>query len=140
MAAAIGFVAVAAAATAVVSYAGRSGGRATSPAATLPACVGGGARTTLPPGWKVPFPKGTAVSIVEGGAVRQVIGFAPYSFASAVAYFREGFPKRGYAIGNGDAENDEAEANFSGHGVRGRWRVNAIAGCPGATVVTIAVA
>lgn len=107
-------------------------------AAGLPACAPVTQKSTLPPGWTVPLPGGTVVSIVESGAVRQIVGFAPLSFPDAVRWFREDFTAKGYAPGAGDAEMDEAEADFRGHGVRGRWRVNAITGCAGATVVTIA--
>jgi hypothetical protein len=107
-------------------------------AAALPSCAPVTRRTELPPGWTVPLPRGTVVTVVESGAIRQVVGFAPLSFPDAVAYFREELADAGYRPGDGDAEMDEAEADFAGHGVRGRWRVNAIAGCGGASVVTVA--
>jgi hypothetical protein len=78
------------------------------------------------------------ITHVESTAIRQVIGFAPVSFSEGVRYFRESYPELGYRIGGGDAEMDEAEADFTGQGTHGRWRVNAIAACPGASVITIA--
>jgi hypothetical protein len=69
-----------------------------------------------------------------------VVGYAPMPSADAVGYFRESYPKLGYRIGSGDAEMVDAEAAFFGHGTRGRWRVNALTNCPGATFVTIAAA
>ena len=121
-----------------VPLAGCGGADERERAAGLPACAPVSQRSTLPPGWRVPLPGGTVVSVVESGAIRQVVGFAPLSFPDAVRWFREDFAAKGYAAGAGDAEMDEAEADFTGHGVRGRWRVNAIIGCAGATVVTIA--
>jgi hypothetical protein len=136
--AAIGVAAVVCVALAV-SLAGCGGteGEPTK-AAALPSCAPVTQRSAIPPGWTVPLPQGTVVSVVESGAIRQVVGFAPLSFSDAVRYFREDFVGRGYALGSGDAEMDEAEADFSGRGVRGRWRVNAIQGCADATVITVA--
>jgi hypothetical protein len=121
-----------------VPLAGCGGADEPTTAAGLPGCAPVSRKSTLPPGWTVPLPDGTVVSFVESGAIRQIVGFAPLSFPDAVRWFREDFTAKGYAPGAGDAEMDEAEADFSGHGVRGRWRVNAITGCAGATVVTIA--
>jgi hypothetical protein len=40
-------------------------------------------------------------------------------------------------MGLGDSESNEAEAPFTGKGFRGKWRVNAIANCPTAVVLTL---
>jgi hypothetical protein len=104
----------------------------------LPACASVPQSVSVPRGWTVPLPRGTVVTRVDSTAIRQVIGYAPMPYADAIGYFRESYPKLGYRIGSGDAEMDEAEADFFGHGTRGRWRVNALTNCPGATLVTIA--
>jgi len=131
--------AVVAAAVALVGWGGSSAPRAAQAVpGRLPACASVPARVAVPRGWTVPLPRGTVVTRVDSTAIRQVIGYAPMSYADAVGYFRETFPKLGYRIGSGDAEMDEAEADFAGHGTRGRWRINALTNCPGATLVTVA--
>jgi hypothetical protein len=117
---------------------GGSSERTEAKPARLPACAKAPRRAALPHDWSVPLPPGTVVTRVEGSKVRQVVGYAPAPYRATLEYFRDSFPKRGYRIGSGDAEMDEAEADFAGRGTRGRWRVNAIPGCAEVTLVTVA--
>jgi hypothetical protein len=48
-------------------------------------------------------------------------------------------PASGYRTGAGDAEMDEAEALFTGPGLRGKWKVNGIPNCPGAVTLALYV-
>ena len=66
-----------------------------------------------------------------------VTGVVPIGLRSAVEFYVTRLPAAGYENGRGDAELDEAEAVFSGRGVTGKWKVNAIPDCPNA--VTLAV-
>jgi len=137
--AAIGVAAVVCIALAVpLAGCGGTDGEPTK-AAALPSCAPVTQRSAIPPGWTVPLPQGTVVSVVESGAIRQVVGFAPLSFSDAVRYFREDFVGKGYALGSGDAEMDEAEALFTGDGVSGKWKVNGILNCPGAVTLALFV-
>jgi hypothetical protein len=54
-------------------------------------------------------------------------------------FFVGRLPDAGFRLGQGDAEAAEAEAAYIGHGVHGRWKVRAVAGCPGALTLQIAV-
>jgi hypothetical protein len=44
-------------------------------------------------------------------------------------FFERRLPQAGFELGEGDAEPGEAESEFSGKGVEGKWKVNAVAGC-----------
>jgi hypothetical protein len=48
-------------------------------------------------------------------------------------------PSAGLNITDSDAEQDEAEASFSGGGVSGRFRLHSITGCNDAVTLTITV-
>jgi hypothetical protein len=48
-------------------------------------------------------------------------------------------PAAGFVNTAGDAEMDEAESLFVGAGVRGQWKVNGIAMCPGAAKLALYV-
>jgi hypothetical protein len=61
----------------------------------------------------------------------------PADLQDAASFFNESLPANGYRQGLGDAESNEAEAPFTGRGFRGKWKVNAIAGCPAAVVLTL---
>lgn len=52
-------------------------------------------------------------------------------------YFQEQMPKAGYELGEGDAEEAEAETNFSGHGLEGHLKLRSIEGCNGASSLDI---
>jgi hypothetical protein len=116
------------------------GGAASTAAPAMPSCVDASKRVAVPPGWNVPLPPGAVVTGVQSTAIRQVSALVPAAFADTVRWYREDFPRLGYELGSGDAENDEAEADFSGHGIRGRFRVNGIVGCSGATALAVAAA
>ena len=72
------------------------------------------------------------------GAVT-VDGVTPEEFRQAVAFFEREPPAAGFHLGEGDAEQGEAESFFSGRGYSGKWKVNGILNCPGAVTLTIAV-
>jgi hypothetical protein len=46
----------------------------------------------------------------------------------------------GYQVTTGETEEHDAEANWSGHGYRGRWAIRESAGCAGETVVQVLAA
>jgi hypothetical protein len=60
-------------------------------------------------------------------------------FRTAVEFFMRQLPKAGYKLGEGDAEQDEAESGFSGHEITGRWKVNGILDCPNAVTLALFV-
>jgi hypothetical protein len=104
-----------------------------APSAALPACAGGAAVVALPAGVPsdFPLPPGTRVTSASSLTETQhVVGGAiPGDLQDAAGFFDRALPERGYQVGVGDAEGGEAEAPFTGHGFRGRWRVNEIPDC-----------
>jgi hypothetical protein len=64
-------------------------------------------------------------------------GVIPADLRGAAVFFTDELPARGYELGLGDSEQGEAEAPFSGHGFRGKWKVNGILNCPNAVTLTL---
>jgi hypothetical protein len=64
-------------------------------------------------------------------------GLIPADLQDAASFFAASLPESGYRQGLGDSESNEAEAPFTGNGIRGKWKVNAIANCPTAVVLTL---
>ena len=114
-----------------------------APATSLPPCAKAGPAVSLPSEFPTsfPLPPGTVVTssqLTERG-VTVVGGFIPMEFKNVVSFFQSRLPDAGYQLLEGDAEMDEAESTFSGHGFHGKWKVNGILNCPGVVTLTIAV-
>jgi hypothetical protein len=82
----------------------------------------------------LPVPPGTVFTNAQRPFEGQLVlrGVVPGKLNSAANFFRDSLPDAGYELGVGDAEPGEAESLFTGAGVRGGWRVNAIPDCDGA--------
>lgn len=110
---------------------------------SLPACVPAAERAQLPANLDgvLPLPVGTVITSAKltGQGPLQIAGYVPASLREASDFFREELPKAGFELGEGDAENDEAEQAFSGHGLDGQWKVHSILDCPDAVSLTIAL-
>jgi hypothetical protein len=100
--------------------------RGIAPPSQIPAAV-------LPPGAVV-----TSISHPRDG-ITLVNGVVASPFRSAVEFFVTKLPAAGYVNTVGDAEMDEAESNFRGASVRGKWKVNGILGCAEAVRLTLFV-
>ena len=113
---------------------------AAGPPPPLPACAKGKA-VTPPRGFPAdfPLPPGTVVTAGSQPHAGQIVvaGLIPADLQDAASFFDEALRASGYRQGLGDAESNEAEAPFTGNGFRGKWKVNAIAGCPTAVVLTL---
>jgi hypothetical protein len=68
-----------------------------------------------------------------------VSGYLPGAVNPVRDFLIARVPAAGYRLGAGDSESNEAEAAFTGHGVRGKYKVRTLFGCPGAMTVQIAV-
>jgi hypothetical protein len=86
-----------------------------------------------------PLPRGTAITSTATPYPGQLLVGAviPAELADAAGFFGDELPAAGYEVGRGDAEQGESEAPFTGHGVRGKWKVNSMADCPGAVRLTL---
>jgi hypothetical protein len=112
------------------------------PPPRLPACVEANP-VRRPPALPAdfPLPPGTVITASSQPHSGQLVlgGLIPADLQDAASFFDESLPERGYRQGLGDSESNEAEAPFTGNGFRGKWKVNAIAGCPTAVVLTLAL-
>ena len=94
------------------------------------------ARSILPVGF--PLPAGVKFTWIErNGAETTLVGIAPRALPATASFFRAALAKIDTRSAWTDAEFGEAEARFSGPALAGKWRVNAIAGCARASVVTL---
>jgi hypothetical protein len=108
----------------------------------LPPCANAGPVVDLPSEFPTsfPLPPGTVITFSQQTEkAASVSGFIPMEFKKTVSFFQSNLPGAGYQLLEGDAEMDEAESTFSGHGFHGKWKVNGILNCPGAVTLTIAV-
>jgi hypothetical protein len=64
-------------------------------------------------------------------------GIVPGDLADAKSFFGDRLGDAGYNEGQGESEPGEVEALFTGKGLRGGWRANAIPQCEGAVRLTL---
>ncbi|MEU6657087.1 hypothetical protein ABZ904_49380 [Streptomyces sp. NPDC046900] len=57
-------------------------------------------------------------------------------FDSALAFLHKQLPKAGYALKEGEVEEDDAESNFSSATVNGRWTLQKMPACEGGVYLT----
>jgi hypothetical protein len=116
----------------------RSGGETT--ATSLPPCAGAGKAVQLPDEFpqSFPLPPGTVVTSSRRETAGAVIdGVVPDDLKGAKQFISRELPRAGFKLSGGEAEANEAETDFSGHGVTGRLKVRAIEGCAGAVTLTV---
>jgi hypothetical protein len=128
---------------AVVSLAGCGGSSKGTVGGSLPGCAVHIGQTVSRPAPLADFPlpgSGTFDSTREDAAGNTVlIGFVPGTLDAVRDYYKRELPKRGYTIGEGDAEHNEAEADFSGHGAEGHFKLNGMGDCDGAVRLEVAL-
>jgi hypothetical protein len=111
------------------------------PAPAVPACAQAGSTIPRPSDLPAdfPLPPGTVITSSQNPHSGQLLigGIIPADLRGAAVFFSDELPARGYELGLGDAEQGEAEAPFSGHGFRGKWKVNGILNCPNAVSLTL---
>jgi hypothetical protein len=107
----------------------------------IPACARAGSPISRPDGLPAELlPPGTVLTSEDSNSDQiEVRGYIPTTLQQAAKFFAEDLPRRGYRLGEGDSEQDEAEAAFSGKGVSGKWKVNGILNCPNAVTLRLRV-
>ena len=117
------------------------GGTGRAQHAGLPTCVHPRAQLALPaPLARFPLPEGAVLErrqLKYGYAVYS--GYVPGGINPVRDFLVGRLPEAGFRLGAGDSESAEAEADYRGHGVHGRWKVRMLYGCPGALTIQIAV-
>ncbi|MGN6331687.1 MAG: hypothetical protein ACTHOD_08540 [Motilibacteraceae bacterium] len=90
----------------------------------------------------LPLPAGTVVTAADArsGGRTVVTGIAPTPFEDALVQLQQAFPAAGYALAAGEVEQRDAESNWAGHGLRGRWALRASPTCAGEVLVSVLVA
>ena len=66
-------------------------------------------------------------------------GVVPGDVAPMRDFYKAELPKHGYTLGKGDSESEEAEADFTGHGADGHFKLRDISGCNGALTLEVAL-
>ena len=110
-------------------------------AGVLPRCVHPGASIARPAGLaRLPLPDGSVLVARRAQYGYTIVrGYVPGAINPGRDFLVSRLPAAGYRLGAGDAEATEAEALFTGHGVRGKFKLNTITGCPGALTIQLAV-
>jgi hypothetical protein len=87
---------------------------------------------------KLPVPDGAVVTSVEHRTDHRLVVYTVVrdGFDSALAFLQEQFPKAGYALKEGEVEEDDAESNFSSATVTGRWTLRKMPDCEGGVYLT----
>jgi hypothetical protein len=103
-----------------------------------------GARTTLPDAVAgLPLlPPGAVVTSVEtrSGQRTVVSAVVERPFAEVLPQLRSAYEHAGLVLDHGEVEKHDAESDFHGQGVKGRWGLRSVSGCDAATTVSLVVA
>jgi hypothetical protein len=85
-----------------------------------------------------PLPTGTVVFNIEDrdadGVIATGVTASPFD---DVLKDMNAAKKAGFTVTDGETEEDDAEANWTGHGFVGRWAIKKSATCSGETVVQL---
>jgi len=86
-----------------------------------------------------PWPPSTVVYHAEDRGDDGIILTATTStpFDDVLAFLNGPVSTAGYVVTSGETEEHDAEANWEGHGLRGRWAIRESATCPGETVIQV---
>ncbi|GAA1237418.1 hypothetical protein [Oryzihumus leptocrescens] len=88
---------------------------------------------------KAALPDGYVVTHVEsrdGGRV-VVTAVSPKPFRDTLKDMQATYARNGWSLSEGEVEADDAESNFSGNGLKGRWAIRAMDACKGNTAVSL---
>ena len=105
-------------------------------------CPGSARAVDLPPGFPAPLPEGTVVVDVRGpeNGRTVVTGVVPHAEQDVLADLQRAYPAAGMTLTEGETEERDAESNFTGAGVTGRWGIRELSDCaPAATRVDVVV-
>lgn len=105
-------------------------------------CPGQATAVDLPAGFAAPLPSGTVVVAVaqRDGGRTVVTGVVPAPESAVLAELQDAYPRAGLTLTEGETEERDAESNFTGNGVVGRWGIRALDDCtPEATRIDLVV-
>lgn len=120
---------------------GASGPAGTGASAAASACALPAGGPGLPTGWpRLPLLPEDAVptSVQARSGERTVVeGVVPRPFAQVLAGQRTSYERAGLVLDHGEVEPRDAESDFHGRGLLGRWALREVPGCPGHTSVSV---
>lgn len=96
---------------------------------------------SFPADWA--FPPGTIVTATEpvpGGNGLAVTAQVAQDFEEVLPFMQHDLEDAGFVATNGEAEEDDAEATWSGKGFSGTWAIRASDSCEGTTLLQVAAA
>lgn len=111
--------------------------------ATAPAlsCAKDATRVALPASFpaQAGLPEGYLVTGVESrSAGRTVVtAVSPKPFKQTLAEMQRAYSTRGWTPSEGEVEERDAESNFDGNGLRGRWAIRELPDCTDNTTVSV---
>lgn len=97
----------------------------------------------LPSGFSAPLPQGTVVVDVRKASDQRTVvtGVVPSAEKDVLADLQEAYKTSGLTLTEGETEEHDAESNFTGTGVTGRWGIRELTDCsPAATRIDLVVA
>lgn len=88
---------------------------------------------------RFPFPPKTVVFNAEDRGQDGVVvtGVTSTPFKQVLAALNGPAQRAGFKVTDGETEEHDAEANWTGNGYRGRWAIRESGSCPGETVVQV---
>jgi hypothetical protein len=110
-----------------------------------PGTVGCPGRTTavqLPAGFAAPLPSGTVVVAVQKrtDGTTVVTGVVPTAEADVLKELQRSYSSGGWKLTRGETEKRDAESDFTGSGIQGRWGIRDLSDCsPAATRIDLVV-
>ena len=97
------------------------------------ACPSQAKSVQLPAGWTAPLPAGSVPVDVRDSTEGRVIvtSVVPKSEKDTLAEMQRIFANAGLKLTEGETEEHDAESNFTGNGLTGRWGIRELSGCDG---------
>ncbi|MFG2054362.1 hypothetical protein ACGFI9_10035 [Micromonospora sp. NPDC048930] len=91
---------------------------------------------------QVPLPPDAVVTGTELREGKRLIVTAVTAqrFRDTLGFMQRAYPAAGLSLAGGEVEDRDAESNFSGDRLVGRWTLREVPGCDGDTLVTVLVA
>jgi hypothetical protein len=105
-------------------------------------CPADATAVDLPEEFAAPLPEGTVVLDVQqrDGGRTVVTGVVPAGQKDVLAELQRAYPAAGLTLTEGETEERDAESNFEGDGVEGRWGIRELPDCsPEATRIDVVV-
>ena len=88
------------------------------------------------------LPQDVVVTKVEqrDGGRTVLTAVSPQPFKPTLAAMQARFSSGGWTLSEGEVEEADAESNFAGNGMKGRWAIRAMDSCAGNTAVSLVTA